>query len=159
MKRKIIIPAMLLTGVLAFGTLGVTLASAQTAASYPPIVQKIADRFGLDAKEVIQVFQEAHDEHQAEMEAQMLERLDDAVAEGTITQEQRDALFDKHEEMLAKLERLGDLEPEERRAEAAKVHKEFKAWIEEQNIDSDHFTMFEEFKGNRHPKMKHFLEI
>jgi hypothetical protein len=69
------------------------------------------------------------------------ERLTQAVADGKITEEQKEKILDKHEEMQAKMESLKDLEPEERKAQMQTLHEELKKWAEENNIDFPFFGM------------------
>ena len=68
MNKRIILPAILLTGALAVGALGISNVSAQEN-NYPTIVQRLAEKFNLDANQVQEVFSEVHQEKQAEMEA------------------------------------------------------------------------------------------
>lgn len=135
MRRKIILPAILLTGALAVGSLGFTRAYAQENSTYPPIVEKLAEKFGLNRDEVLDVFEEHRDDRKAEMFANFSERLDDLVAEGKITSEQKEKILDKHEEVQTKMESLKDLDPQERKAQMQAFHEELKKWAEENNID------------------------
>lgn len=134
-KKKVLLPTILAISVLVVGILAATNVSAQDTANYPPIVQKIADRFNLNVSEVEQVFDEARDERRAEMYANFADRLDDLVSEGKLTETQKEAVLDKHEEVQDKMEALKDLAPEERREKAQAIHEEFKAWAEDQGID------------------------
>src|SRR3989344_1310095 len=99
MTKKTILPTMLVLGVIMLGLLSVSYVSAQETGNYPPIVQKIAEKFGLNESDVQAVFDEERDERHAEMQARWKERLDDLVNEGKITSKQKQALIDKHEEM------------------------------------------------------------
>jgi hypothetical protein len=114
--------------------MGVSYVSAQDAV-YPPIVQKIAQRFNLDEADVQAVFDEERDEHHAEMQAKFIEKLDDMVNDGKITTEQKESILDKHEEMQNKMESLKSLTPGERRVEMKKLHGEMKTWAEDQGLE------------------------
>lgn len=126
-----------MTGLLAVGSLGVFPVGAQDSVSYPPIVQKLADRFGLNVEDVEEVFEEERAEHHAQMLQNFEDRLSEAVTEGKITEEQKQTVLDKHEEMLARMEELRsqDLDPEEMHEKMKAYHEELRAWAEEQNID------------------------
>ncbi len=81
------------------------------------------------ATETVAVFDEVHQERQQERQAQMTERLDEAVADGVITRDQKQALLDKHAEMREKHEQL---------------REEMHQWREESGID---FEALAPYKG------------
>lgn len=133
--KKIILPTLLLTGALAVGALGISKVSAQDTGSYPPVVQKLAERFGLDVDDVESVFEEERANRHAEMLTKFEDRLSEAVENGKITEAQKQAIIDKHEEMESRMEELRNLSPEERKTKMDAWHSELKAWAESQNID------------------------
>ncbi|MFC1711859.1 hypothetical protein ACFLZ1_04725 [Patescibacteria group bacterium] len=134
MNKKILIPLLTLVIIGAVGFAS-TKAYANDNGYYPPIVQKIAERFGLNQDEVETVFDEARDERRAEMQNRFQERLNQAVSDGKITIEQKEAILAKKAEMQERHEELKDLSPEER-AEYKEAHQgELKAWAEENGID------------------------
>jgi len=99
------------------------------------IIQKLVDRFGLDKGEVETVFDEIRGERQTEMQARFTERLDQTVAEGKITPEQKEAILQKKQEMQANRLGLKDLSLEERQIQRETHQKEMKAWAEENGLD------------------------
>ena len=133
-KHKIFLPVFLALAIFTVAILA-TKVKAQEAVNYPPIVQKIADKFNLNVSEVAGVFDEERDERRAEMFAYFAEHLNDLVAEGKLTEEQKEAVLDKHEELQSSMEGLGGLSREERKAKMLEVHNSFKSWAEEQGID------------------------
>jgi|SRR3989344_7538263 len=135
MKKKLIIPTILVATIAIAGLLSVKVILAQEITSYPPIVQRIAQRFNLPENEVQEVFQEVWDERQAERYANWEDKLNDAVSEGKITQEQKQAILDKYQEMQDKMESLDNLSPEERRDEMHKLHDELRDWAEKEGIE------------------------
>lgn len=141
MKKRVILPAILLTGALAAGSLGFSRVSAQEADTYPPIVQKIAERFGLNESDVEDVFDEVHAEHHAEMLANFEDRLSQAVTDGKITEDQKQAILDKHEEFQAKMDEIKDMPEDERRAAMEQIHEDMKTWADENGIDIPLFAM------------------
>src|SRR5688572_9138741 len=135
MRKRIILPTLLLTGALAVGSLGVARAYAQGNGSYAPIVQKLAERFGLNVEDVADVFEEIKDERMSNMHADFTERLDDAVLEGKLTEEQKQKLLDHQEEMQDKMQEWKDLDPKERHEKMKEFHGEFRKWLDEQDIE------------------------
>jgi hypothetical protein len=132
MKIKyLLIPAAAI-GIISAGTLiGANAAQAEDMADEPPpIVQRIAEAFGLDQNEVAAVFEEERQErHQ--------EHLDNLVEDGVITEEQRTLLEEKQEEMRAEREAIrdADLTSEERHDAMEELRNEMETWAEENGID------------------------
>ncbi len=133
--KRIILPTLLLTGALAVGALGISRVSAEEMTSYPPVVQKLAERFGLNVEEVEAVFEEERANHHAEMLTNFEDRLSEAVTNGKITEAQKQAILDKHEEMQAKMDEFRDLTGQERKAKMDAWHTELRAWAQSQSID------------------------
>ena len=108
-------------GVIGLGTfLAVKTVKAEDNKNYPPIVQKLVEKFGLKEDEVTGVFDEVRQEHQQKMQAEMESRLDEAVKDGVITAEQKEALVKKQAEWQ---ERQRQMMEEKRK------------WVEESGID------------------------
>lgn len=148
MKSKLILTILGLTvlGAAVFGTLGV---HAQTSTNNPvtSLVEKLAQKFGLNQAEVQAVF----NEHRSQIHAQMLvrieERLNQAVTDGKITEAQKQLILDKHKEFQekheAQKETLQNLTPDERRAEIEKNKTELETWAKENGIDLQYlFPLF-----------------
>lgn len=103
------------------------------------LVQKIADRFGLNKDEV----QSVVDEFQAEMHAKQMSeyeiRLDQLVSEGKITAEQKELIIEKKndivEEWQAKVDELRNMSPAERKAAKEAFQQELAEWAAANNID------------------------
>lgn len=139
-KKTLLIPVSAL--VLTMGVIyaAPSMVSAQVSdSSIPPLAQRIAERFKLNPEEVQQVFSEYKDEMHAEHEARMLDKFDQLVSEGKITEDQRNAIVDK----LTTLREEHDsqawqsLSKEERRKKMESKHEELKAWAEAQGIELD----------------------
>jgi DNA repair ATPase RecN len=143
LKKKIFISSVVMTGILAVGAIGVLPADAQEANSYPPIIQRLADRFSLNAEEVQVVFEEERADHHSEMLQNFDDRLNNAVSDGKITEEQKAAILDKHEEMQAKMEELlgQDLSREEMHQQMQEYHDELSTWAEELGIEFPYMMM------------------
>lgn len=99
------------------------------------IVSAIAERFSLDEDDVRAVFEEQRATAEAAHEARADEHLADLVEDGTLTQEQADALREKREALHTLMESLKDATPEERKEAMDAQRDEMHAWAEEQGID------------------------
>lgn len=143
-------------GVIGLGLSVVKMVDAQFEGNYPPIIQKLVERFGLNEDEVKAVFDEAREEKQGQMQAHFEERLNQAVVEGEITEEQKQAILNKHEEMKTnrqanrgEFKNLTTEEREERKEKMQAHREEMKAWAEENGIDSSLLPML--LGGGRKP--------
>lgn len=126
MKKYLIIPIIGLA-LLGFVTYSTTKAYAENGSSgYPPIIQKLVERFGLNEEEVKAVFDEEKTKRQQEMKVRFEERLNQSVSEGKITQEQKEAIMAKKDEMKANRGEFKDLTPEERQKIEKLTDKEYK---------------------------------
>jgi methionine-rich copper-binding protein CopC len=109
------------------------------------LVQKIAQKFNLNEDEVQAVFDEAHKERHAQMKAGFEERLSTYVSQGKITEEQKQLILQKHEEMEAEREAnketFRNLSKEERRSQMESKHAELEAWAKENGIDLQYLMM------------------
>jgi len=101
-----------------------------SAAAYPSMIDKIAEKFNLNEDEVADVFNEMRLERQQERQKQMESGLDEAVQDGVITAEQKELLLNKHAEMQT--------EREEHR-------KEMQSWFENQGIDPQSLAPYRKF--------------
>lgn len=120
------------------GLAGVGIASAQSNPdSTQGIVEKIASKFNLNKDDVQKIFDEDRAEHEANREAKMQERLDIAVSEGKLTQDQADKLLAKQKEMKTFMESLKDKTAEERRSAMDAKRDEFKQWLKDNNIPDE----------------------
>jgi len=84
------------------------------------MINQLTERFNLDENEVDQAIDDFRAERQTEMQASQEERLDQVVEDGVITEEQKNMLIKKHEEM---------------RQERMQRREEMKTWMEESGID------------------------
>ena len=148
-KTKLLVISAITLGVLTLGgALGFGIVNAEGTDNYPSIVKKIAEKFNLNTNEVNKVFKENRQERQAECQSKLEEKLNKAVEEGKITEEQKKAILDKHNEMKEKREELKNLSPEERKEAMKGLREEMKKWAEENNIDLKQFFM-QKAKGRK----------
>lgn len=111
------------------GSIGVTTLTTAVQAeetSTRPFVQALAERLGLGESEVEEALEEIKAEHFAEKQQAREDKLNQAVEDGILTQEQADALQEKHQEMW-----------QERKQDREQHREEMDAWFEEQGIDHE----------------------
>jgi len=120
MRKAIIIPALALALVGGAVTVGSVSAQGEGRPFHQQMIERFADRFGLNQSEVEGFMMEMHDERQANRQANHQKHLDELVADGTLTEEQRQSLEAKYQEMTQ--DREGH-------------HQEMEDWAEEQGID------------------------
>ncbi|MBU1110287.1 hypothetical protein KKB83_01575 [Patescibacteria group bacterium] len=126
MKTKKTIIAIAAISVLTVGGLWATTAKAQTDNLGLSLTDRVADQFGLNADEVQGVMdnfrQERFQKRQELMREKMEENLGEAVADGVITEDQRQTLMEKKQEMRERHQQL---------------REEWQGWAEESGIDFD----------------------
>lgn len=136
-NKKLLIPTLGLAAAVGLGALGVRAVKADDTASYPPFIQRLAERFGLNEDEVKTFFDEQKQEKLELMQQAKEDRLNQAVEDGVITEEQKEALQNRWEEMW-----------QERQQEKEQHREEMEAWFEEQGIDREAFMQYGGF-GHR----------
>lgn len=121
------------------GAYGATTAKAADSTTLPPMIQGIAEKFGLNKDEVQKYMtekrQENRVERQAEREAFLTTKLDEAVKAGKITESQKTAILVKHEEIQAKREGYMNLSRDEKRAKMQEFRTEMQTFLKDQGID------------------------
>jgi len=152
MKKKLIFPAIALA-VLGVSLLGINAASADDVTSpHETIIQKLADKFGLNKDEVQKVFEEARDEHHSQMQAKFEENLTQAVKDGKITEAQKTLILNKHKEMQEEreenVESWKNLTPDERKSQMEAKRTEMENWAKENGIDLQYFHIGIGMKGH-----------
>ena len=154
MKSKKILTKKIAVPVIALGIITVAVLSSASLVSAQKLdperdtlVNKIASRFGLNKTEVEETFKEFrlehNEEHHERMEEMLENRLENAVENGNLTEDQRFAILEKHEELEDRMDDLYDLSPEERREAKADIHEEMENWAQENDIDMSRLGQFE----------------
>lgn len=129
MKNKKLIAVILALGIIASaGYFGTTYALAEeTTPGYSTLVQKIAQKFNLKESDVQAVFDSVRDERKEQHKATLIANLDKAVADGVITEAQKQAL-------LTKMQEKHDSRVADRVA--------FKTWLKDQGIDGQKLAKY-----------------
>ena len=118
-------------GILIAGAVSV---QAENDSNYPPIIQKLAERFNLNADEVREVIDENRQERNQWTQAKFEEKLDILIANGQFNEGQKEAVMIKMNEMREKKEEFKNLPPEERCTKMEEMKEEMKIWSEENDI-------------------------
>lgn len=118
-----------LAAIVLLGTVGygVTVAVAQEGDDdRHPFVQMLAEKLGLNEEEVEEALDEIKADKYAQMQQSKEDMLQDAVDDGVITEEQKQALLEKYEDMWV-----------EKKQEWQQHKEEMDAWFEQEGIDHE----------------------
>lgn len=126
MNKKILIPLVALAITTGAGFLYIKTAQAADT-NRTSIVQELATKFGLKEADVESVFTAHRNEMQKNHQQSFTDRLNQAVADGKLTEAQKNAVVAKHEE-LKKLREAEQQQRQQKRDELAK-------WAEDNKID------------------------
>lgn len=149
MNKKIIVTAAAIVIVVA-GMLSSTKIFAEDAINgqdrIASLVQKIADKFGLNKNDVQAVFDQDRQEHQAQREADYTVRLDQFVKDGKITEAQKQLILAKHKELETKrqseMQNRQSQTPDQRKAEMDAEREDLQNWATENGIDLKYLMDF-----------------
>jgi len=158
-NKKVIIAALTLGAFIAVGAYGVNnvLASDNGNQFNLNIIKKLSERFSLDEDEVKAVFNENRDENKQRVQQQFEERINQSVADGKITEEQKQAIIKKKEELQSQGNKMRDelknLSADERKLKREKNREDMEKWAEENSIDLKEIKGFNIGRGfeGRHP--------
>jgi len=110
-------------------------ASEENETEYPLLVE----RFDLDPDEIMDFFHELKEERIVDAEERFEEKLDELVEDEKITEDQKEAILDKKEELKTFKEELEDMTISEAREAMKDIHEELKDWAEENDISLKDF--------------------
>lgn len=157
MNKKLILPVavLLIAGAAFYGTAAYAQGDQNGRGE---MVQDLAEKLGIDESKVQTAFDTIRAEHQQEMQAKFTERLNQAVADGKLTQDQKNMILQKHEEMQAQREtereQVQTMTQEERRAFMSERRDEMQQWGEANGIDMQYMMNQEGSRGpGRHGGM------
>lgn len=138
--KSIALSAAALTAIGGLGVVGTTVASAQTDSNSgnTSLVDKLASKFNLNKADVQKVFDEDRSQHEAEREAKDKARLDQAVKDGKLTQEQEDKIIAKQKELKSERDTnrdaMKDKTDAERKATMDAKKAELEKWAKDNNV-------------------------
>ena len=116
--------------------------------NYPPIIQKLAERFNLNIDELKEFFDENRGERKEEMQRNLPEKTELTEEK----KEQIEIIKAKQEELKERYGLSEDLSAEERKVKMEAMREEMKTWAEENGINCP--EMMFGFGGGR--KGNHF---
>lgn len=119
--------------------LGVGLAAAhsQQGAGQDKLVDKIAQKFNLKRDDVQKVFDENRAEHEKQHQERVKTKLDQAVKDGKITQDQENKILAKLDELQKDRESMKGKSTQEHKAAMEKKKAELDQWAKDNNIPED----------------------
>lgn len=120
LKKKFVVPTLAAALIATASIAGISVAHADDSGTYTSIVQRLAQRFNLNESDVQQVFDQARTEHQAQMQQNFSDRLEKAVTDGVITEDQKNVLMQKFEE---------------KQNEKEQNRQDMQNWLKDQGID------------------------
>lgn len=139
-------------------TIGVGLAAAASDSTSTGLADKLAAKFNLDKNEVQQAIDQDHQEREARREDRYAQRLDDEVQAGRLTQEQKDKLLAKHQELKAQRSENRDafrtMTPEARKTEKDKKKAELEQWAQDNGVPSEYLMPGAGGRGMGHGMMR-----
>lgn len=104
------------------------------------LIQKLADKLGVDKAKVQAVFDEERASREADREKSYEDRLTQAVKDGKLTEDQKSKVLAKRQELEAKIkserDSLRDKTETERRAAMDATRTEIEKWAKDNGIDA-----------------------
>lgn len=144
-KLLLVLGAITIIGVVVLGS---SQAFAQESTTQNPVsslVQKIADKFGLNKDDVQAVFSEHKNGVNANHSVRQEDRLSKLVSEGKITEAQKTLIINKQKELTEKRaankDSLKDLSKEEIRSKMEAERAELEKWATDNGIDIKYLMM------------------
>jgi hypothetical protein len=99
----------------------------QSTSNTSTLIDKIIEKFNLNKTEVEQVITDYRTERRNQMQAQYEQRLNQAVTDGKITEEQKKLILEKHNQLQSQWESDNQ--------QRQQHHEDMQAWAEQNNID------------------------
>lgn len=135
--KRTIFPVIVIGATVTAGVTGAYFAGAQETDPIGSLSQKIARTFSLKQEDVDKVFDQHRDEKFASRMKYFEDRLDKAVSEKKITEEQKNLILAKKREMHAQHEgEMRDFTPQQRKEKKAERHAQWESWAKDNGIDS-----------------------
>lgn len=140
-SKKILLPALAVVVIGGATVWGTTIVHAQTTNPFSDLVDRIAQKFGLDKTQVQSVFDQYRSDKRQQMITTMQQRektrLDDLVKNGKITSAQEQAILDEQTALKNKYNPStgNQLTPEQRKQQFESMQNDIKTWATSQGID------------------------
>lgn len=152
--KKSLLIAGAITAIGSAGVLGTAAVSAAAdTTSSGSLVDKIAQKFNLNKADVQAVFDQNRADHEAQRQANVKTKLDQAVKDGKLTSDQETKILDKLKELQSQRDAnhddMKDKTPAERKAAMDAKKAETEQWAKDNNIPTD-FLKFVRPGGRGH---------
>lgn len=134
MKKKLLI-ALAIFGVILFAGVSV---NAQNRNFHDDLIKKIAGKFNLKEGDVSSVFNEFHNDRQAERQREIEDKLSQAVKDGKITEAQKQAILKHHGEIRNSNPNPGkfrNLTREQKQEKMQAKREEMKTWAADNGLN------------------------
>jgi UTP:GlnB (protein PII) uridylyltransferase len=130
-----------------------TVMAATSSTNSDSLAGKIAQKFNLNQSDVQSVIDQNKTDHQAARQQKIEDKLTQAVKDGKITNDQKDKILAKLQELQAERQAnrdsLKDLTPAERKAKLEAKRAELKQWAKDNNIPDQFLRLLAGHPGPR----------
>ena len=133
-NNKFIAPVVV-TLILIVAAVSTTAISAHGFSEKGDLASKFAERFNLDEGEVESFFNEQKADHFANMQTVLEERLQKAVKNGKLTEEQKQEWLEMNEEFVTEMDSYSELNHEERMEMISQHHDQMRIWFDQNGVD------------------------
>lgn len=145
--KKPLLIAGAITAIGAAGLVGTAVVSAATDTNASgTLVDKIAQKFNLNKADVQAVFDQNRTDHEAQRQANVQTKLDQAVKDGKLTTDQENKILAKLKELQAdrdaNIGTMKDKTPAERKAAIDAKKAEIEQWAKDNNIPTEYLRIF-----------------
>jgi hypothetical protein len=144
--KKLLVPSILLTAFLILSIYGTTQVSASDLPIRTPLAQKIASKFGLNTADVEEVIEQEKINMWEKRKQNLSSKLSQAVTDGKMTEEQKNKILEKLDEMEA-----------EREAERQTHKEELQEFLKAEGVDENVIAryLFGGMERKNFPKSNH----
>jgi polyhydroxyalkanoate synthesis regulator phasin len=138
-SKKLLVPVMALTlsGALFLGISGTASANYDDSGNYSSLVKKLADKLNLSEVDVQSALDAVLNEDETTVNEKLGARLDELVANGKITVDQKQSILDKLDELREKKDSMDwkNMTYSERREAIKALKKDLVEWAQANNLD------------------------
>jgi hypothetical protein len=139
MNKKVVL-AMLIVGIFSMGLMRASsIYASDKEENRSSLVRKIATKFGLKESDVQAVFDEEMGSRKSRMKQNFIDRVDQLVKDGKISQEKKDLILKKHDEVESKRDSqrtaFQSMTRGQRLEVQKKEHQEMQEWASANDID------------------------
>jgi len=127
-NKKVVFPLMAIGVLATAGALWLGIGQAKADNNGQTMTEQLSQKLGLDQSKVESAMQEIRTEHQTEAKAARDAKLEQAVQDGVLTEDQKTTLIQKRDQMHEQMQQQ---------------RQEMQQWMEDQNIDAQKLHQYE----------------